>query len=351
MPKLQNRRGTVLVMASFIIVVLVLIMGFVMDLSKMYVQVNQEQAAADAAAHAGAIQLVVGDTQHVKDTAVAYAARNNILTHAAAFDTANVSCGTWDDVAHGFSTSLASGSCGDSANAVKVIGTDTSEYIFPALWSIANLHLTRTAIAWVAPGVLTSNCIKPFSIPYWTLTQRLDPTNPDSTRDLTQTDIQRLRSLPPDSLMFTLKQDNKNPYGPGNYQPVDIDGSGGSLYRQDISTCSTTPIGPGTVLQTETGDMVGPTKQGADSLCQPHYQNGACGNGKGGIGMIIKAPLWITNTPIINGKSSVTVKMIGSFSLDTVTNKATVIGHFLQSVDLGTLTTGKGTLVRVVLVQ
>lgn len=351
MSRLKNRRGTVLVMASFIIVLLVLMMGFVLDLSKMYVQVNQEQAAADAAAHAGAIELIIGDSVNVPDSAVAYSARNNILTHAANFPKANVICGTWDDVAHTFTTSANSGRCGDSANAVKVVGIDTSQYIFPALWNVAKLNLTRSAVAWAAPGVLTADCVKPWSIPYWTLTKRLDPTNPDTTRDLTQTDLNRLAGLPPDSLMFSLKTDNKNPYGPGNYLPVDIDGTGGSLYKQDIWGCSSTPVGPGTVLNTETGNMVGPTKQGADSLCQPHYANGACGNGKGGIGMVIKAPLWISNTPIINGKSTVTVKMIGSFSLDTVTNNARVVGHFLRSVDLGTLTNGKGTLVRVVLVQ
>jgi hypothetical protein len=190
-------------------------------------------------------------------------------------------------------------------------------------------------------------------MPYWVLTKRLDPTNPDTTRDLTTTDLQHLASYTPAQLTFTLKQSSQNPFAPGNYQPVDIDGTGGSLYRQDIENCSTTAVGPGTILSTETGNMVGPTKQGADSLCQPRYANGACGNGRGGVGMTIKAPLWISYSTSMNGKSQVQVKIVGSFSLDTVKNDATVIGHFIRSVDDGTLTTGtgKGTLVRVLLVQ
>lgn len=351
MSRLKNRRGAVLVMASFIIVLLVLVMAFTMDLSQMYVQVNQEQAAADAAAHAGAIELVVGDSTNVKDTALLYSARNNILQHAAAFQKANVTCGTWDPTTSSFSTSTASGRCGQSATAVKVVGTDTSQYIFQRVWNVANINLSRTAIAYVSPGVLTSSCVKPWSMPYWTLTKRLDPTNPDTTRDLTPTDLQHLATYTQAQLTFNLKQNNKNPFGPGNYQPVDIDGTGGQFYRQDIYGCSTTPVGPGTILNTETGNMVGPTKQGADSLCQPHYANGACGNGKGGVGMVIKAPLWISYSTTLNGKSQVQVKIVGSFSLDTVKSDASVIGHFLQSVDQGNLTTGKGTLVRVLLVQ
>lgn len=351
MPTLSNRRGAVLVMASFIIVLLVLVMAFMMDLSQMYVQVNQEQAAADAAAHAGAIELVVGDSNNVPDSALAFSARNEILTHTAAFARANVTCGTWDPVASAFSTSAASATCGDSANAVRVVGTDTSQYIFPGVWRVANVNLTRTAIAWAAPGVLSSDCVKPWSIPYWTLTKALQPNNPDTTRDLDATDEARLASLPADSLTFSMKSNPKDPFSPGNFLPVDIDGTGGANYEQDISSCATTPVGPGTVLNTETGDMVGPTKQGADSLCQPRYSNGACGDGKGGVGMVIKAPLWVSYSTDMNGKSQVMVKMIGSFSLDTVTANARVVGHFMRSVATGTLTNGNGTLVRVVLVQ
>ena len=147
MSRLKNRRGAVLVMAGFIIVLLVLMMAFVMDLSQMYVQVNQEQAAADAAAHAGAIELVVGDSANVKDTALLYSGRNSILTHAAAFQKANVTCGTWDPSSSTFTSSALSGTCGDSANAVQVVGTDTSQYIFARVWNVAKLNLSRSAVA------------------------------------------------------------------------------------------------------------------------------------------------------------------------------------------------------------
>jgi len=351
MPRLRNRRGAVLVMASFIIVLLVLMMAFVMDLSQMFVQVNQEQAAADAAAHAGAIEVALGDSIGVADSAVAFSGRNTILTHNATFAKASVTCGFWDPVASAFTTSSASARCGKAANAVQVVGIDPSQYIFAGVWNRANINLSRTAIAWAAPGVLSSDCVKPWSMPYTLLTKTLDPTNPDTSRDLTAYDAQQLATLPVASLTFSLKTNAQSSYSPGNYLPVDIDGSGGNIYRKSIYACTTTPVGPGDILNTETGNMVGPTKQGADSLCQPHYNNGACGNGHGGIGVQVKVPLWLGLTTKMNGKSQVLVKIVGSFSLDTVTNNARVVGHFIKTVGSGKLTNGTGTLTRVVLVQ
>jgi hypothetical protein len=56
---------------------------------------------------------------------------------------------------------------------------------------------------------------------------------------------------------------------PGWYFPVVInptEGPGGSNYRNNIATCDPTVIGPGTVLQVEPGNMVGPTAQGMRDL-------------------------------------------------------------------------------------
>lgn len=350
MPRLKNRKGAVLVMASAVLVVLVLIMAFVMDLSQMYVQANQVQTAADAGAHAGALQLIIGDSAHVPDTALAFSGRNVVLTHNAVFSRDSVKCGTWDGASATFTSTSTAVTCGNDANAVQVIGTDPSQYIFPALWNLAGVKVSRRAVAYVAPGVVDGTCVKPWSIPYWELTKRLDPTNPDTTRDLTAQDEAQLASLPSSSLMFSLKVSSGSSTS-GNFLPVSIGGTGGSVYKSNIESCNAASIGPGDVLQTEPGNMVGPTKQGADSLCRPHYASGACGDGKGGVGLVIKAPLWVSSDVVKGRAVDVTVKMIGSFSLDTVTKNARVVGHFLRSVEAGNITTSKGTLVRILLVQ
>jgi hypothetical protein len=56
---------------------------------------------------------------------------------------------------------------------------------------------------------------------------------------------------------------------PGWFQPVVInpaEGPGGSNYRDNIATCDMTVIGPGTLLEVEPGNMIGPTKQGMNDL-------------------------------------------------------------------------------------
>ncbi len=44
------------------------------------------------------------------------------------------------------------------------------------------------------------------------------------------------------------------------------EGPGGNNYRDNIATCDPTVIGPGTVLQVEPGNMIGPTNQGIRDL-------------------------------------------------------------------------------------
>jgi Flp pilus assembly protein TadG len=50
--------------------------------------------------------------------------------------------------------------------------------------------------------------------------------------------------------------------GPGNFGAVAIDGRGASTYRQCIENGCTTPLHIGSVIETEPGNMTGPTSQG-----------------------------------------------------------------------------------------
>jgi hypothetical protein len=324
-------------------------LAVVVDISKLYLQRNELQTASDAAAHAGALELPLHDSAHVADSAVAYGRRNTVVGHSAAFPKADVTCGVWDPTAATFTTNAKSATCGDSANAVKVVGRDSSQYFFKSVLTAAGVQVTTPAVAWVATTVTSTSCIRPWGIPYWILTKRLDPTNADTTRDLTAHDLGQLATLPQVSLEFKLKV-GPAPTVPGNFWGVSIGGTGADQYRTNIETCNPTMVGPGTILDTEPGNMKGPTVQGADVLCQPHYANGACGDGHGGVGIPIKVPLWVSATTV-NGKTSVTVKIVGSFALDTVTSSGVVSGHFLQVADEGTIGTTTGTLVRIVLVQ
>ena len=51
----------------------------------------------------------------------------------------------------------------------------------------------------------------------------------------------------------------------GNYQPLGIDGPGASEYRHDIIYGASTPLYVGDEIDTQTGNVVGPTRQGAET--------------------------------------------------------------------------------------
>jgi hypothetical protein len=71
--------------------------------------------------------------------------------------------------------------------------------------------------------------------------------------------------------IFTLKAGVSGGTGgtSGNYGALDIDGSGGSNYQQGLASYSKSAVNVGDVVATETGDLVGPTKQGIDARLAP----------------------------------------------------------------------------------
>jgi hypothetical protein len=77
---------------------------------------------------------------------------------------------------------------------------------------------------------------------------------------------------------------------PGWYHPVVInpdEGPGGNNYRENIGSCDPTIIGPGTVLDVEPGNMIGPTRQGMQELIGrdpgARWDPNLYGPGRGGV--------------------------------------------------------------------
>ncbi len=63
---------------------------------------------------------------------------------------------------------------------------------------------------------------------------------------------------------YTLKNDAQEGVT-GWYSPIRLDGSGASDYADALAYGNTTPLAVGQVLQTETGNMSGPTRSGLDT--------------------------------------------------------------------------------------
>lgn len=355
MPTLKNRKGAILVLAAFTMVALVIMLAFVIDVSRMLVQKNELQTGTDAAAHASAIQLLT-DPSQVAAVASAAGVRNVVLGRATTFPASSVACGTWDGTINGWgSDSPHSLPCTAADNAVQVSGSDPTSYLFQSVLGAAATQVHTVAVAWAAPQVTSSNCVKPWGMFYSELTTRLNP-SASPIRDLTADDLVQLATLSPAQLTVTLKQGAPPSPSGGNFGAMDF-GSGASDYGTYINTCYPVVLAPGDVIDTETGNMDGPTRKNICILCNhPSLCNGnppdyPCTNADGSTGVAVKVILFdaVGKT---KGKFPATIRMIAGFSLDQVSDKGDVItGHFIRSTDEGAIGTKYGTLTRIVLVQ
>jgi len=293
MPTLKNRKGAIMVLAAFTVATLVIMLAFVIDLSRLYVQKNELQTASDAAALAGALQLSVS-TNNVPDSAVATGNRNHVLTNNASLVAGNVMCGVWDGLPVNGATpnTWHAGSphalpCVSTDNAVQVNGTDPTSYLFSAVLNATNGNVGAVASAWVAPSVSSTTCIKPFAVDYKYLIQALDAVQRiayDSLnhavayRDLTDADYPFLRSTS-NSLKFCMKDaTTNNPRCPntaltsGSFGEADLNpGSGNSTQQYKdliVNPCDdVVPIGPGALVAVKTGNSQVPTVRSVQSWC------------------------------------------------------------------------------------
>ncbi len=158
---------------------------------------------------------------------------------------------------------------------------------------LQNQGVQATATAQMLIGD-SANCVKPWAIPdKWTELNPIPapwvPTADFERYVQNGTDVGALMDpadvyTPPSSggpgtgfrlpddygVPVTLKHGNpQQSISPGQFFPVvinPVEGPGGSNYEDNIATCDPTVIGPGTVLETEPGNMVGPTSHGVAEL-------------------------------------------------------------------------------------
>jgi hypothetical protein len=280
--------------------------AFATDFGKMYLIRGQLQAAADAGALAGIYLVSNGWKDSTVDSARAYTARHKILTSAYVGSTAAVAPGIWRDTVACAAQSpplptpcfLGNGNNWNDpkVDAVRVIVNYTGTYNFGRFFGFNTRALYDTAVA-IRGNATTSTCVRPFAIPYQALLNVLYPTavppKDPLTYSLLPSDIETLRNmgigasiplkvgtagdLTPNGEFYAAKMP------PGQYADGTAGNpwSGGNDYRDAIGhTCAQlqalmtatgsskgASIGIGDYLKPETGNMIGPTKQGINDLC------------------------------------------------------------------------------------
>jgi Flp pilus assembly protein TadG len=408
MRRLKNRKGVFVVLFGLLFMVLMAASAMAVDMSRIWTMRNELQTAADAGALAGAVQLTPPHDRtgnKMVDSATWMAKLNRAL-----YDTIRVESvtpGIWDDAAQSFTSSALS-----SATAVEVVVSHGTNKLIMGALGIAAPVVKARAVAWANAPVDNSNCMKPWTLPYTVLMDLINRKrialgtlsgDPDSfanlTRDFSDEDRQLLATMSDAERTFTLKMgsgqglDDPVPGSamPGNFQAVQLprhwsaggtewpDGNPGSNgaqdYRDAIEGGQCFPLGVGDILDTEPGDMVGPTLQavekenGADQnyicasiITSNDATNGNCINDQGGVGVDIKTAFHQCLSGC-SGASQVTVRMIGSFTLTKMYktqgnanqgenwDKGQIQGIFKPLASTGPVGPGPTTIQKIILVR
>lgn len=379
MLSLRNRRGAVAIFTVLLFLALTVILAVVVDLSRLFYVRNELQTAADAAAMAGAIELLQDATQS-EDMATTYGERNPALNAAAEVPEGNVVLGRWVD-----GTFVHEGVTALDADAVQVTAVRTPPHFLVArILGLTPGTLRATAIAWARQPIATtaSECMKPWALPYVHLTDALNRArgvNLPLDRALTKEDTDKLAELTASGanqteLAFTLHQGPGNTTGlPGNYYDVVLPSywmastqdyrrnDDGTLYQHqyglppylaNISGCNTQSMGPGDSLRTEPGqNNPEQRKQAVEGLC-----GGPCSEYDGGKGFPMVSSFWLGNP---GGRDAVEVQMLASFRLTNVTGpggganacSGCISGYFEELKAAGTPAAGNTTIVKPILVK
>jgi putative Flp pilus-assembly TadE/G-like protein len=305
-----SERGAILIHVAIGILILIAINAFVVDYGVMWVGRGQAQNAADAGALAGAVAMAFdpgGWTNRTPTGPARLAARQTALSNFVWGQAPDVNIVT--DV--NFTNQPADRCVPDAAGNTPCIRVDVYRNqargnALPALFGVAvglveqGVRATATARVAVANA---SDCLKPWAIPdKWfdahDITAPTTPVNTWTADDTFDTHLKKGNSwipLPtPDvytkptatspgtgftvaadlGLQVVLKQSSpQDAVAPGWFFPVRLpryDGpsAGGDDYRENIATCNGLPIEIGDTLQSENGNMIGPTKQGVEDLIE-----------------------------------------------------------------------------------
>jgi hypothetical protein len=406
--QLKARRGAVVVMLGIMMVALVSITAVSIDFSRLWALRNELQTSADAAAHAGAIQLLPPNNPgQTIATATWYANVNKVMTQTVTVD--SVITGDWDDEVRSFTPDA------PHTDAVSVTVSRQSTGLIMALLGVSGPRMKARAIAWAdAPVVTSAGCIKPVAIPFTQMMYRINQyrgiaNTPDDTgmyRPFDNVnDMAALNNMTAAQRSFSLKigagqvNDTLGQMS-GNYQAVRLgkywdvstgqladpgpDNGGGDEYKGHLSGATCYSLSVGDSLLTESGNMAGPTICGVvgTSYCNsasgpgicaslPGHTDktdgsdptfGDCKQSDGTVGVDVKAAFYRCMSGC-GGKSTVEVSLLGSFTLmkvypeasqnkqTPVFEKAEIVGIFKPVADPGTVGAGSTTLVKPILVR
>ena len=340
------------------------------DVGQLMTARTQAQTAADAGALAGATALVFNS--FTDQSASGPAVSGAISTAQSNTIIGGMPSVTPADVTFPYDATTASFDQVQVTVYRTVARGNPLATLIATYFGMPTADITATATAAAIPAT-TENCVLPFTIPDKWIEQQCAtqtcPWAPTDSFDLFASSGNKANTgtalpnpdiyIPPGQpgatgyspatdvgLELTLKPSNQNQVTPSFYNAWDIDGiTGASAYSTNISSCNSTYTDLFQNMTPETGNMVGPTKQGTQSLVDQDpnaYWDTTCNGGsgcvKGGDPQFKISPR-VRTVPLYNpilyaqdqhsGKSWPTLQIVN------------YIGFFIESVDGAGAVTGR----------
>jgi Flp pilus assembly protein TadG len=282
----RDERGMSLVFVSVGFMAFMTATTLAIDVGMLMTARNQAQNAADAGALAGAVSLAFNSYSDRTTTGPAVqGAMNAALSNAVVGGSVSVKPTdvTFPNDPNGLNDRVRVNvyRTGERSNPVPTL--------LGGLFGLTSVDVSTTATAEAAPAD-AATCVMPFTIPDkwlekqdpggWTINSDFDMYDKKGNL-LSPADVY----VPPGTSGHTgysplpqsqggdlgrsmvLKSNNTTKINPSMYNPWDLPGSGGGDdYRDNIANCNTNIVELGENMPPETGNMVGPTKQGVDAL-------------------------------------------------------------------------------------
>lgn len=306
-----ERRGATTVLVAITIVVLFGFTAFAVDFGRAYLSQAQLQTSADAAALAGAMEIRDQRPDQGEAEARAIAAMNKV--QATDPDVVSVEPGFWDDDARAFTPA---GSWNTpNLNAVRAVTRHRMGYTFARVMGFDEITLSKPAVAAVGSATW-AECMKPWGIPFQAMALAAGRSNwENDVSDLTPSEIEALAGSQVEiEIKVGPPGQGSEVYAnglriPGNFQALALDGRGANNYEELIAgdKCSQ-PIRVDDRVETEPGNMVGPTWKGTSKWCLGYEQDkGTCPPARAHV------ILPIFDDPAGQGRTTVRVRYIGAF--------------------------------------
>jgi Flp pilus assembly protein TadG len=332
----RQRRGTVLVLVALSLTFVMAMTAFVMELSRLMADASELQNVADASALAGAYGLV-----KVRNATYTTIADSTASQNAAEGSAVPVTYrfGKWDTATKTLDTSGAVTIT--NADAVQATATLNASHFLGGLLGTTNVYsINRSAIAWAGGSITGTGCLKPWAVPVSALKVQLGYPATDNT-PLTEADIEALmQGGATDTITIKNGSGGGDPSGqvsdnglpaPGAFGAVQLVNPGAKPYLNSLEdqSCSNGSYSVGDTVQSEQGNIVGPTRDGICFLCN-------CPNPNGNTDVVCSPPYMATvivYTTVISGGTH-NEYVIGYFGVFKITgysksgSNGMVLGQF-----------------------